>query len=137
MQKTRLGLAVGFAGAIMYLLGLYGGYLICLLYAGYILLFEENEWLKKCAVKTVVIMLACSVLNTLICFIPSVVEFLFSIINLFGANLYAAFLSRLTNVLSSAVGLVEMVLFIGLAFKALNQGDIPIPAVDCFIEKHM
>lgn len=137
MQKTRLGLAVGFAGAIMYLLGLYGGYLICLLYAGYILLFEENEWLKKCAVKTVVIMLACSVLNTLIYFIPSVWDFLCSIINLFGANLYVEFLGRVTNVLSSALNLAEKILFIGLALKAFNQGDIPVPALDRFIEKHI
>ena len=137
MQKTKIGLAVGFVGASMYLLGLYGGYLVTLLFAGYILLVEENVWLKRCAVKTVVVMIGCSVLSTLIGFIPNVLDFLFSVINLFGANLYFDFVNRIASVFSMALNLVEKVLFICLAIKALNQGDIPVPAVDRFIKKYI
>ena len=57
MQKTRLGISVGMLGATIYLSGLFGGYVAILLLAGYSLLFEENIWLKKSAVKAVALLL--------------------------------------------------------------------------------
>ena len=44
MQKTKLGISVGLLGAAIYFMGLFGGYLVAVLLAGYILMFEENEW---------------------------------------------------------------------------------------------
>ena len=137
MQKTKLGISVGLAGAIMYLLGLYGGILVTILAAAYILLAEENEWLKKAAVKSVVLMLGFSALSTVIYFIPSVFDFFFSILNVFGAHIYWDFLHSIANVLTSALSLLEKVLFIGLALKSFNQGSIPVPALDKFIEKYI
>ena len=51
MQKTRLGISVGLLGAAIYFMGLFSGYLLAVLLAGYVLLFEENSWLRKNAVK--------------------------------------------------------------------------------------
>ena len=137
MQKTKLGISVGLAGAILYLLGLYGGVLVTILAAAYILMAEENEWLRKAAVKSVVLMLGFSALSTVIYFIPSIFDFFFSILNVFGAHIYWDFLNSIANVLTSALSLLERVLFIGLALKALNQGNIPVPALDKFIEKYI
>ena len=137
MQKTRIGIAVGMMGCIMFLVAQYGGYMLALLLAGYILLCEENEWLRKAAVKAVMLMFAFSVLSTVIYFIPNVLSALVSVINLFGAHWYPEFVHNVASVISGFVNLLETVLFLGLAFKALNQGDIPVPAVDRFIEKHI
>ena len=50
MQKTRLGISVGMLGAAIYLTGLFSGYVVAVLMAGYVLLFEENSWLRRSAV---------------------------------------------------------------------------------------
>ena len=53
MQKTKIGMTVGLLGAAIYFIGLFSGYLTVVLLIGYVLLFEENEWLRKSAVKAV------------------------------------------------------------------------------------
>ena len=52
MQKTKLGLTVGLVGAGLYFLGLFS-FIPAFLLAAYVLLMEDNEWLKKTAVKMV------------------------------------------------------------------------------------
>ena len=136
MEKTKLGISVGLAGAVMYLLGLYGGYMVTLLAAGYILLVEENAWLKKAAVKTVMLMIAFSVLSSAANFLPNVWAFLGSIINAFGGHLHGDFLSGFSTVLNNALYLAELVLSVLLAWKALKQQTIEIPALDRFLEKN-
>ena len=53
MQKTRLGISVGLLGAATYFAGLFSGLLAALLLAGYVLMFEENEWLRRSVVKAI------------------------------------------------------------------------------------
>ena len=137
MQKTRFGIAVGLLGAVMYLVGLYGGYIITLLLAGYILVFEENEWLKKSAVKSVVLMIVFSVLSTVVYFIPNVISLISSILGIFGGYFRIEVISNLAEAVSNALGIMKQLLFIGLGLKALNQGNIAVPAVDKLIEKYM
>lgn len=62
MQKTRLGISVGLLGAAIYFMGLFSGYLLAVLLAGYVLLFEENSWLRKNAVKAMSVMAVFSLL---------------------------------------------------------------------------
>ena len=57
MQKTKLGISVGLLGAIFFFAGFFGGYLVTILMAGYILLVEDNAWLERVTVKGVVLML--------------------------------------------------------------------------------
>ena len=137
MQKTKLGVTVGLLGATVYFLGLFSGYLITVLLAAYILLFEENGWLKKSAVKSVVLLIAFSLLSALIYLLPNIVDLFSSIVGIFGGHFYPEFLSHLVNVIGTAMNIVQKILFIGLGIKAFNQGDIKIPAVDKLIEKHM
>ena len=63
MQKTRLGISVGLLGAAIYFMGLFSGYLLAVLLAGYVLLFEENSWLRKNAVKAMSVMAVFSLSN--------------------------------------------------------------------------
>ena len=53
MQKTKLGISVGLLGAAIYFTSLFSGYLVPVILTGYVLLFEENDWLRKNAVKAV------------------------------------------------------------------------------------
>ena len=50
MQKAKLGISVGLLGAAIYLTALSGSLLGLLVLAGYVLLVEDNQWLRLSAV---------------------------------------------------------------------------------------
>lgn len=137
MQKTRLGITVGLIGAALYFSGLFGGYMITIILAGYVLLCEENAWLKKAAVKTVAIMMGFSLLGSLIYLIPNAIGVIDSVLNVFGGNFYLAFVSNIIDVLDKVLVLAEKLLFIILGLKAFNQGNISVPVIDKLINKYM
>lgn len=137
MQKTRFGITVGLLGAAIYFMGLFGGYLVTALLVAYVLLFEENQWLKKSAVKSVALMVLFSLLSVLVHLIPNAISFIDDVVGIFGGSFYISFISSLANAVTSALNLIETVLFIGLGIKALNQGNIAVPVVDKLIDKYM
>ncbi len=137
MKKTRLGISVGLLGAAIYFMGLFSGYLVAAILAGYVLLFEENEWLKKSALKAVALMVFFSFLTVVIGLIPNAISFIDDIFSIFGGDFQIEFLSNLVNAVISAIDIVEKILFIILGFKALRQGTISIPVVDKLIDKYM
>jgi hypothetical protein len=97
MQKTRLGISVGMLGAAIYLTGLFSGYLAALLLTGYVLLFEENEWLKKSAVKAVALMMLFSFITVLINLIPNAMSCIDHIASMFGGSFHVGFISGLVS----------------------------------------
>lgn len=137
MQKTRLGISVGMLGAVLYFMGLFSGYLITLLLAGYVLLCENNEWLKKAAVKVVSIMIIFSFWTTIVGLVPGAISVIDDIVSIFGGNFYIAFVSNLVNAIVSVLNILEKLLLLGLGVKALNQGTIPVPVIDNLINKYM
>ncbi len=137
MQKTKLGISVGLLGAAIYFTSLFSGYLVPAILTGYVLLFEENDWLRKNAVKAVALMVFFSFIVVVINLIPNAISFIDYIASIFGGNVYIAFISNLVNAITSAIDIIEKVLFIGLGLKALNQGNISFPVVDKLINKYM
>lgn len=137
MKKTKLGISVGMLGAVLYFMGLFSGYLITLLLAGYVLLCENNEWLKKAAVKVVSIMIIFSFWTTIVGLAPGAISVIDDIVSIFGGNFYIAFVSNLVNAIVSVLNILEKLLLLGLGVKALNQGTIPVPVIDNLINKYM
>ena len=137
MQKTKLGISVGLLGAAIYLTGLFGGFFASVILTGYVLLFEENEWLRKNAVKAVTLMVFFSILVTVLNLIPNVIGCISNVVAIFSKTFEISILTYLVNALISAMGIVEKILFIGLGMKALNQGTISVPVVDRVISKYM
>lgn len=137
MQKTKFGISVGLLGAAIYFMGLFGGYFVVALLAGYVLLFEENEWLRKSAVKAVSTMVCFSLFIVIINLLPNAISFINYIASMFGGSFHIAFISNLVSAVTSAIDIIEKVLFIGLGVKALSQGTIVVPVVDNLINKYM
>lgn len=135
MQKTKLGISVGFLGAAIYFLGLFSGYLVVALLVGYVLLFEQNEWLRKCAVKAITLMLVISFVVTVINLIPNSISFVNSVFSILGGSFSIGFITSIINAIVSAIGIIEKLLFLGLGLTALNMGTIAIPAVDKLVNK--
>lgn len=136
-MKTKLGISVGLAGAALYFSGLYSGYILTGLLVGYVLLFEDNGWLRKAAVKAFAIMVCFSLLSTVIYLLPNIVSLIDSVMRVFGSYLDFPLFSNLAAVISNVVDLIKKLLFIVLGVKALNQGNIAVPVVDKLIEKYM
>lgn len=137
MQKTKLGISVGLLGAAIYFTGLFSGYLVAVVLAGYVLLCEENQWLRRSAVKAISVMIAFSFLITLVNLIPNAISVIDSIVSMFGGNFYIAFISNLVNAIVAALNIIEKLVLLGLGVKALNQGTIAVPVVDNLINKYM
>ena len=137
MQKTRLGISVGMLGAAIYLTGLFSGYVVAVLMAGYVLLCEENSWLRRCAVKAVSLMVFFSFITVLINLVPNAISSINYVASMFGSSFYAVFITNLVSAVTSIIDIIEKLLFIGLGVKALNQGTITVPVVDKLVSKYM
>ncbi len=137
MQKSKLGITVGALGAITYFAGFFSGYLVAIFLAGYVLMFEENAWLKKSVVKAIVLMVFFSVLVAVLNLVPDVIGFIGNIIAIFDGDFTIAIVSHIIAVLISAIDIAEKVLFLGLGVKALSQGTIAIPFIDTQVSKYM
>lgn len=135
MQKTRLGISAALLGAVVCFSGLFSGYLLVFLLTAYILLMEENVWLKKTAVKTVAVLMVFSLLSAVLGLIPDLISVISSIFNIFNGSFSIRILSSIISAARSILGFLETLLLLGLGFKALNQGTIKIPMIDKLVDK--
>lgn len=137
MQKSKLGITVGALGAITYFTGLFNGYLVAIIVAGYVLLFEDNTWLRRTVVKAVALMVFFSVLIIIINLIPDAVSFFETVSAVFNGELKLEVVHQIVNAITIVIDIVEKILFIGLGFKALNQSTIVIPFIDSLVSRYM
>ena len=135
MHKTRLGISAALLGAVVCFSGLFSGYLLVFLLTAYILLMEENVWLKKTAVKTVAVLMVFSLLSAVLGLIPDLISVISSIFNIFNGSFSIRILSSIISAARSVLGFLETLLLLGLGFKALNQGTIKIPMIDKLVDK--
>ena len=139
MEKTKIGISVALMSAIVCLLGYYGGYTVAVLVLGYVLLVEQSAALKRLAVKVLAVMLAFSLLNTLVGLIPDIVSLFRSLIYIFDEYFfvenYDNWLDRLFNFLYSVIALVKMVVFLLMGIHALAGKEVKVPVLDKALNK--
>jgi uncharacterized membrane protein len=124
-------------GLIMCLTGMFAGYTVAIIVAGYILIAEDNLWLKRTAVKIITLMLTFTVLSAVIGFIPQVWGIFESFIGIFFEYFYVNFIHRIFDFLDNILSLVRLLVFALISYKAFRQESIKIPFVDSFVEKHV
>ena len=135
MQKTKIGIPAGLLAAAVFFVTLFSGYTGLILLAGYILLFEEDKWLKKMAVKAFFINAMFSLFSALIGFIPDVLSLINNIFGIFGKTFYIVPLSGIAVTITAIISIVKKFLFIVLGLKALNRGTVAIGSVDKIADK--
>jgi hypothetical protein len=136
ITKTKLGISAGLFGAALYFVGLMS-IIPLVVMAGYVLLCEENEWLKKAAVKAVAIVLFFTVISTLISLVGNSETLLEQLAGLFRTSLEIPFLYRIMAICRTAIALAQAALLLLLGLKALKQETIKIGPIDTIIAKHM
>lgn len=128
MDKTRSGISIGAAGAVIYFSALLGGYTPLFLLGGLIFLREESKWLKKAVFKAVVLMLFFS---ALIAVVDTLNEILGVFNNLFEWDLEIPL--NFDRVIKNVISIAKTVFFSILGFMALGQKDIPVATIDSAI----
>ncbi len=136
-MKTKLGVSVGLLAAAMYFACLFSSYIPMLLIAGYVLLFEENQWLKKTVVKAFAFSIVFSILSTIVGFIPSLLNIGNDFFNIFRKTNKYMSTPEIISIINSIIALVEDVFFLLLGFLALKQQTIKIGFIDKFVDTHM
>lgn len=137
MEKTKLGLSLSAMGALVFTASLFGGYTVALLVVGYILICENNIWLKRSGVKAIVLLVSFSLISTLLGLIPDLFQLVYSLLNIFEVHVYVDVIDRIMSFLYQILSLAKTVLFLLLTYKALKQQTLVIPPVDNLITKFM
>ena len=136
MEKTKLGVSVGLLGAFVCAVIGFGGYVAAAIAVGYVLLFEQNEWLRRTAVKAAATLVVYGFLIVAIGLIPDAISWVSSIINLVSDGMHFEFLTKIFRVITDCIGIFRDLLFVCLIFKALNQGTISVPVVEGIVKKY-
>ena len=136
MKTSKLGISVGFMGAILCAIGLFGGYFITIAAVAYVLLREENMWLRKTAIKVLVLTFAFPLLHTIIGFLPDLVKFINDVMYLFDDYFKVEKLPAIVTVLKDVVNIAEYVIFVLFGVLSFSQRTIRLPLVDKLIDKH-
>lgn len=141
MEKSRLGISVGVVAAVVYLAGLLDGFVLLLVAAFYVLFCEQNEWLRKSAVKAVILYLAFAVISLVLGLIGDVFGVVFdfirwvtSFVTGYSGSLFSF---SLTGLLRDLVYFVRGVLFLILALLAFKQKTISFGPLDRAIDKQL
>lgn len=130
MEKTKLGLPVVFMSALAFVLFFFGGYVAGLLFVGYVLLCEEDAQLKKSAVTALLVSVAFSLVNTVIGFLPDVVNTVESLLAIFTLDVHISFIDRLANLFYFALNVVKPVVMFGLAVLAWMNKPVKLAFLD-------
>lgn len=137
MQKAKIGIPVGLMAAAAYFLGLYGGYVIAGLFVGYVLLKEEDLWLKKQSVRALALMIMFSLLSTAINLMPNLLNLMSSTLELVNVHYYFSFIHNFFNLISSVLSVMKTVAFVLLGIFAFARKPLKVPVLDTIIEKYM
>lgn len=136
-MKSKLGISVGLLGAALYFTALFSGYLAVIVLAGYVLLIEENEWLKKTAVKAVALLMSISFAITVIDLIPDLLVWISSLVSIFDGSFNYSVVTSIIYLFTKALDIARTCLFLILGIKAFTQSTITIPVVDKIIDKYI
>ena len=135
-MKTRLGISVSLLAATVYFLALVGGWIPTMLIAGYILLFETNDFLKFSAIKAMVVSITFALLSVSIDLIPNGITLINNVFAIFDNSFSLTVVSRLVTLIHTILMIVEKVLLLMLGIKALHMGTVSLGVVDNLISRH-
>ena len=130
MGTTKLGVPAKLLACFAYLAAFFSGYVAFILLAGYVLIREENDWLRFHVVKAGVLMVCFSILNVLISLVPNLFTWIQDFVGIFTSSFHVKFIFDIQDWLSTTLSILQKLLFLFLAFKAYKCGDFGIAPVD-------
>ena len=136
MEKTKLGISVSLAAALLYFLGLIN--MVALIVAvGYVLIAEKDQWLRKAAVQSLAITLGYQIISSVLGVGNRLFGFINDIIQNFVYSFHIGYPLNIDSILLGLAGLLQAVLLLVLGFMALAHKDFNLPLVGDFADKHL
>jgi hypothetical protein len=135
-MKTKLGISVNLFGAALYFMGLIS-ILPLVLMAGYVLLFENDEWLKKTAVKAVGVVVFFAILSSVVGLLGNTSSLISEFLSLFRLSISMSWLSKIVSICRTVISFIQALFLLLLGLAALKQGDVKLGSVDGVISKNM
>lgn len=137
MLKTKLGVSIALVGAAMYFLGAYS-FIPAVLLAGYVLIAEQNEWLKRQAAKMIGVVLLFGTLSIAVSWLDDIMSVLNIIVHWFdkGAG-YLSIPANLTSLCQYILSLAKEIFLIVMGFMALGMKNMKLGVIDKLLDKFM
>lgn len=136
MNKTKLGLTANAYAALVFLAGLFGLTPLFLI-AGAALIMEENEWLKRMAVKAVIFVVSMAVINVIIGWIPDAITIVNNIVTLFDEPFSTGKFNTFINLLTNIVNILESIGLVLFAYQAYQGKYASVPLANKIVDKNM
>lgn len=133
MEKSKLGISIPLTGALIFFL-VFVSDLVAILLAAFVLLYEDNEWLKKSAIK----MISVIIVSGMFLVFFDTIDDVFSILDIaFGWIINIDVPFELDRIGSYVVYAAEKLLLLSFGLKALSMGTIKAKFFDRIINNHM
>lgn len=136
MLKTKLGISIALVGAAMYFLGMFS-FIPAVLLAGYVLIAEENEWVKRQAARMIGVVLLFGLLSIAIGWIDEIIGMLNIVVRWFNDEVYLKVPGNLTGLLQYIISIAKDVFLLVMGIMALGMKSIKFPLVDKLLDKFM
>ncbi|MCM1105132.1 MAG: hypothetical protein NC409_13635 [Clostridium sp.] len=136
MLKTKLGISIALVGAAMYFLGALS-FIPAVLLAGYVLIAEQNEWLKRQAAKMIGVVVVFGLLSIAVGWIDDIVSILNIIVRWFDKDVYLSVPANLTSLCQYIISVVKEVFLLVMGFMALGMKNVKLGVVDKQLDKFM
>ncbi len=137
MQKTKLGISVPLLAAAVCFAAVFGGYVATIILAGYVLLKEEDAWLRKTSVKAIAVMMLFSFFSTIVSFVPDIVSIVNNLCTIFNSSFEIDKLSQVVYLVKGVLTLIESLILIIMGYKALKYTDMNVSVVDKIVDNNM
>jgi hypothetical protein len=124
LVKSKLGISCQLFGALLYFMGLINVLGLVLL-AGYILLFEENKWLKKTAVKATAIVVIFALAGVAVGFLDNIFSAINSMFRYTPSGI--SWLFKIDSLLSNLIYAAEKVILVVFGFMTLTLSNLNAP----------
>ena len=130
MEKSKLGIAKELLAAGIFIGALAGGYVFAGMMVLYVLLKEDDQWLREMAVKAIATLMVFSFFINCINLLPDVVNWFATLTNLLDSSWDSYKLTSAIGLITSVLDIIRTIFFLVLAGKALKHQTINVPIAD-------
>lgn len=131
MEKTKIGLPVVLASAMVFLLCLFGGYTVGILVFAYVMLCEKNLTMRVAATTAILLALSYSAVCMVIGFVPNIAQLFNFADNYYFYQIYNSII-KTANIVDSILVLAKNALYLVLAAMCLMGKPLELPFIKKF-----
>ena len=134
MGKTKIGIKASLFGAGIYFLAIMGLFPLVLA-VGYVLVIEQNDWLKRVALRAIGIVIIFGILSALVGILSNSSALLNDIVNLFDGSINLIQLNRVISLINRTLSIVQTILLLIFGFATLKGKDKPFNPIDKLVSE--